>query len=72
MVPRATAVRVRQTVRRVHGVAESSLLAPHLPQQVEVVLPLFFQSPYPGAPDFDREFRKLIDIPAGFQRLAVR
>ena len=41
---------------------------PHMPEEVLTHFTLFFQSPVPGAPDFERTFDQRIDIPAGYQR----
>jgi len=43
-------------------------LKPRLPELVEVHFRLMFESPYPGAPDFDRPFSLLVGIPSGFTR----
>jgi len=42
---------------------------PHLPEAVELRFTMMLESPYPGAPDFDRTFKKLVDIPTAYIRV---
>ncbi len=46
-----------------------SPLDARLPIAVTVDLTLFFKSPYPGAPDFNKQFTQRIDIPTGYRRV---
>lgn len=46
-----------------------SPLDARLPIAVTVDFTLFYQSPYPGAPDFNRRFTQRIDIPTGYRRV---
>ncbi|HIJ64925.1 MAG TPA: type II secretion system protein [Candidatus Hydrogenedentes bacterium] len=41
---------------------------PHLPEVVELRFTMMLESPYPAAPDFDRTFKKLVDLPAAYIR----
>ena len=43
---------------------------PRLPEIVQISFWLMFASPYPGAPDFKREFSLQICVPTGYQRKA--
>ena len=45
-----------------------TLIDPHLPQVVTTRFTLFFKSPAPGAPDFQRAFDQRIDLPGAYQR----
>lgn len=51
------------------GRAVGSPLDARLPIAVTVDITLFFKSPYPGAPDFNRRFTQRIDIPTGYRRV---
>ena len=48
--------------------APGSPFRPRLPQQVTCQFTLFLESPYPGAPDFQRSFDQRIDLPTGYKR----
>ena len=41
-------------------------LDPRLPELVSVDMRIMFESPYPGAPDFDRPFTTIVDVPSAF------
>lgn len=43
-------------------------LNPRLPEVVKVSVRLTYASPYPGAPDLERDFLQLIDVPSGYMR----
>jgi len=48
-----------------------SPLTPRLPAVVAMHIPFAFKSPYPGAPDFKREFSQIVDVPTAYTRLAL-
>ena len=43
-------------------------LNPRLPEVVKVDVRLKYASPHPGAPDLERDFLQLIDVPSGYMR----
>ena len=50
------------------GINLGSPLDARAPVDIMVSFTLFFESPYPGAPDFNRVFEQRIDIPSGYRR----
>ncbi len=48
--------------------AAGSPMFPRLPEVVLADIRLMYESPYPGAPDFDRRFREQIDVPSAYTR----
>ena len=50
------------------GINLGSPLDARPPVEIAVNFTLFFPSPYPGAPDFNRKFTMRIDLPTGYRR----
>ena len=50
------------------GISLGSPLDARAPVDITVSFTLFFESPYPGAPDFQRTFSQQIDVPSGYRR----
>lgn len=48
--------------------ATPDIIDPALPESIQVQFVLFYPSPYPGAPDFERTFTHQIDLPTAFRR----
>ena len=51
-----------------NGINLGSPLDARAPIEITVNFTLFFPSPYPGAPDFNRKFTMRIDLPTGYRR----
>jgi prepilin-type N-terminal cleavage/methylation domain-containing protein len=48
-----------------------SPLLPRLPEMVLVRFPFVYDSPYPGAPHFERNLEQLIDVPTAYTRTVL-
>ena len=51
-----------------NGLNLGSPLVARAPIEISTNFTLFFPSPYPGAPDFNRKFTMPIDLPSGYRR----
>jgi prepilin-type N-terminal cleavage/methylation domain-containing protein len=49
-----------------------SPLSPRVPELVETRLPFTFERTMPGAADFKEDFVQIVDLPAGYARMALR